>query len=217
MIDWNSIDTVFLDMDGTLLDLHFDNYFWRELVPRRYAGARGLSVTDAQAGISARYRRMEGALEWYCLDYWTRELQLDLIALKREVAAAITLLPHAEAFLQALQSLPLRVVLVTNAHPASLALKMERTGLRRFFSAVVCSHEYGLPKESRDFWARLNDWEPYRPSRAVLVDDSIAVLRAARAHGIEFGIAMRRPDSRQPPRSIDDFPAIDDLRDLMPG
>ena len=26
MINWQQIDTVFLDMDGTLLDLHFDNY-----------------------------------------------------------------------------------------------------------------------------------------------------------------------------------------------
>ena len=37
MIDWNAINTVLLDMDGTILDLHFDNYFWKEYVPQKYA------------------------------------------------------------------------------------------------------------------------------------------------------------------------------------
>jgi putative hydrolase of the HAD superfamily len=42
-IDWSRIDTVLLDMDGTLLDLRFDNWFWQELIPSRYAAAHGLS------------------------------------------------------------------------------------------------------------------------------------------------------------------------------
>ena len=33
IIDWTRIDTILLDMDGTLLDLGFDNFFWREHVP----------------------------------------------------------------------------------------------------------------------------------------------------------------------------------------
>ncbi|HBT55971.1 MAG TPA: haloacid dehalogenase, partial [Pseudomonas sp.] len=33
MLNWNAIDTVLLDMDGTLLDLHFDNHFWLEHMP----------------------------------------------------------------------------------------------------------------------------------------------------------------------------------------
>ena len=37
MINWKNIDTVLLDMDGTLLDLHFDNHFWQTFVPLRYA------------------------------------------------------------------------------------------------------------------------------------------------------------------------------------
>ena len=216
MIDWSRIDTVFLDMDGTLLDLGFDNYFWRELVPRRYAEARGLSVLDAQARVTARYQTQEGALTWYCLDYWSAELELDLIALKREVASAITAMPNAEAFLQALQALPVRVVLVTNAHPASLSLKMDRTGLDRFFAAQVSSHELGEPKESPVFWTRLREVEPFLPHRSVLIDDSLAVLQSARRQGIGQTIAIRRPDLKQPPRQIDEFTAVDDLRDVMP-
>ena len=216
MIDWNRIDTLFLDMDGTLLDLSFDNYFWRELVPRHYAQAHGLGEEEARLGIAASYGRMEGCLEWYCLDYWSTELQLDLIALKQTVADAIAIMPHAEAFLGALQRLPLRVVLLTNAHPASLGLKMQRTGLARFFSGIVCSHELGVPKEAADFWVRLNEVEPYRPRRSALIDDSLAVLDAARVHGIEYTIAVRRPDLSLPARMIDQFPAIDGLEAIMP-
>ena len=41
-IAWQEVDTVLLDMDGTLLDLAFDNYFWQKLVPEtwRRAGAQ---------------------------------------------------------------------------------------------------------------------------------------------------------------------------------
>jgi putative hydrolase of the HAD superfamily len=217
MIDWSRIDTVFLDMDGTLLDLGFDNYFWRELVPRRYAEARGLSVPDAKASIAALYQAQEGALSWYCLDYWSAELQMDLIGLKREVASGITVMPYAEAFLRALQALPVRVVLVTNAHPASLSLKMDRTGLDRFFAAQICSHELGMPKESPVFWTRLREVEPVLPSRSVLIDDSLPVLQSARRQGIGQTIAVRRPDLNQPPRQIDGFAAVDDLRAVTPG
>jgi putative hydrolase of the HAD superfamily len=41
------IDTVLLDMDGTILDLKFDSHFWRELVPTKYAAANALTVVDA--------------------------------------------------------------------------------------------------------------------------------------------------------------------------
>ena len=33
--DWSCIEVVCLDMDGTVLDLHFDNLFWLEVLPRR--------------------------------------------------------------------------------------------------------------------------------------------------------------------------------------
>lgn len=40
MLAWQEIDTVLLDMDGTLIDLHFDNYFWQRLVPERWGQER---------------------------------------------------------------------------------------------------------------------------------------------------------------------------------
>ena len=29
IVEWDAIDTVLVDMDGTLLDLSFDTFFWR--------------------------------------------------------------------------------------------------------------------------------------------------------------------------------------------
>ncbi|MGH8370476.1 MAG: haloacid dehalogenase, partial [Gammaproteobacteria bacterium] len=98
--DWSEIRTVLLDMDGTLLDLHFDNHFWLEHVPLRYAERHGLDPEQALAELMPRFREMEGTLQWYCLDHWSRELDLDIVALKREVAYLIKVLPEVETFLQ---------------------------------------------------------------------------------------------------------------------
>ena len=46
-IAWQEVDTVLLDMDGTLLDLAFDNYFWQTLVPETWGAARGLNLQEA--------------------------------------------------------------------------------------------------------------------------------------------------------------------------
>ena len=47
-LPWSDIDTVLLDMDGTLLDLHFDNHFWLEHLPQRYAELHGVSRAMAE-------------------------------------------------------------------------------------------------------------------------------------------------------------------------
>lgn len=216
MIDWEGIDTVFLDMDGTLLDLNFDNHFWQEFVPLRYAEVRGLTLAAAKHDLAPRFLAMEGRLEWYCLDYWSNELQLDLPGLKQEVAGLIAVLPHVTEFLDAVRERGARLLLVTNAHPRSLSLKMERTCLNRFFDRIICSHELGLPKEASAFWQHLDGCEPFDRRRTLLVDDSLAVLRSARSYGIVDTIAVRKADSRLPSRSIEEFPAIEDFREIMP-
>jgi len=105
MIDWQTIDTVLLDMDGTLLDLHFDNYFWLTHLPLRYAEAHQISEEEANAFLMEHIRLYEGSLKWYCLDHWSELVKMDIPALKREIQHKIQLRPYAQDFLSTLRQL----------------------------------------------------------------------------------------------------------------
>jgi 5'-nucleotidase len=217
MIDWNDIETVLLDMDGTLLDLRFDNHFWKEFVPLKFAEKEGLSVEHAKAHLIPRFKSKEGTLDWYCLDYWSDSLQLDIAGLKAELAELIAVLPHVNEFLEKIKQSPQRVLLVTNAHRDSLDLKMEKTGLQPFFDGLVSSHDFGLPKEHADFWHHLHQQQPFEKQTTLLIDDSLAVLNSARQYGIAHLVSISKPDSDMPKKEISDFPSIEDFRELMPG
>jgi putative hydrolase of the HAD superfamily len=216
MFAWDEVQVVMLDLDGTLLDLYFDNHFWQEHVPRRYASLHGLALEAAKAKLRPRFQRMEGTIHWYCLDYWSRELELDIIALKRELDHLIAVHPHVPEFLEAAAQAGKRIFLVTNAHTQSLALKMERTRLAHRFHLIVCAHDLGLPKEDPRFWSLLQKWEPFDPLHTLLIDDNPAVLRSARVYGIAHLLSIWQPDSRRPPRACGEFPALRSFLDIMP-
>lgn len=217
MLDWGEIDTALLDMDGTLLDLHYDNHFWLTHVPIRYAEKHGMSLDASLGELLPRYQAMAGTMQWYCVDYWTAELGLDIARLKEEVRHLIAVHPHVTEFLESVRRLGKRVALVTNAHHKSLSLKMRHTGLEAYFDAVICAHALGVPKEHADFWECLKGVERYDPARTLLIDDSISVLRSARNAGIAHLLAVYRPDSRQPQRNVEEFAAFDSFRDIMPA
>ena len=215
-LEWPQIDTVLLDMDGTLLDLHYDNHFWLEHVPRRYAEKHALSLDAAKEALRSRYKQIEGTLDWYCVDYWTRELDLDIALLKEEVDHLIGVHPHVVDFLDAVRARGKRLVLVTNAHGKSLNIKFRRTRLDGHFDAVVCAHDLGLPKEQPAFWDRMQAVEPFTRDTALLIDDSLPVLRSAHNYGIAHLLAVRNPDSKLPEKDVGEFDAIDSFRDILP-
>jgi putative hydrolase of the HAD superfamily len=217
MLNWKMIDTVLLDMDGTLLDLHYDNHFWQEFVPSQYAQQHGYTLEQAKAELIPHFKKMEGQLQWYCLDYWSENLQLDIAGLKRDVAELIAVLPHVEEFLERVSQTARSVFLVTNAHRDGLNLKLEKTGIAPYFDAIVSSHDFGYPKEHHGFWPHLQALHPFETQRTLLVDDSLAVLHAARTFGVEHLISISKPDSKRPKRVIAEFPAIEDFRALLQG
>jgi putative hydrolase of the HAD superfamily len=216
--DWDRIDTVLLDLDGTLLDLAFDTFFWWHHIPTHYGASRSLGTAQARELLKPRFKACEGTLDWYCVDYWSRELDLDVRALKRAAGERIGWLPGAEEFLRRLRGRGKRVVLMTNAHPEALRIKDERTGVTRYFDAVYSSHMFGAPKENPKFWAAVREVEPFDAQRSMFVDDSPAVVRAARAAGIRWIYAVRRPDSSGQPRVHDEgFPVTDGVADFLNG
>ena len=190
-LDWAGIDSVLLDMDGTLLDLHFDNHFWLEHLPQRYAEHHGIDREQADAELLPLFRDNAGQLNWYCLDFWSRELKLSIRDLKREVAHLIALRPDADTFLAALRGAGKRVALITNAHRDSLSLKLERVELAPWFDRLISSHDYGFPKEDQQFWQALHADFGFEPARSLFIDDSLPILRSARA----FGVATPGPES----------------------
>jgi HAD superfamily hydrolase (TIGR01509 family) len=217
MTDWQALDTVLLDMDGTLLDLAFDNYFWREAVPRCIARRGRLAFDATRSRLFEHYALKQGSLDWYCLDYWTRTLDLDIRALKAASSQRIRFHSGAPDFLRRLAASGRRVVLVTNAHHDALAMKRDVTGLGSFFDAMVSAHTLGYPKEDARFWPLLAAHLGLEPARTALVDDSLPVLAAARRFGIPALIAVPRPDSRAAVRAAPGYFAVEHLGELLPA
>lgn len=212
---WRSLDTVLLDLDGTLLDLAFDSAFWSTHVPAAWGAERGLSLEEAQARLRPRFEARAGTLDWYCIDFWSRDLGLDIEGLKRERAHGVRWLPGAQEFLGRVRQLGKRLVLITNAHPQTLAIKNERTAVISYFDAGFSSHTFGAPKEDPRFWQEFIKVEQFDPSRSLFVDDSLGVLRAARAAGVGTLFAVRRPDSSCGARDPQEFPAVDAVSELL--
>jgi putative hydrolase of the HAD superfamily len=216
MINWKTIDTVLLDMDGTLLDLNFDNHFWQEHVPLRYAEKHGLEIEQAKTKLFPIFKEREGTMDWYCVDYWTDQLGLDIALLKAEVDHLIAIHPHVIEFLDSLKQLDITSVLVTNAHQKSLMLKMDRTALHNHLDHVVCSHSFNMPKEDVRFWGKLKHKHPFNNKHTLLVDDSLPVLRSARQAGIKNLLAVYHPDTCQARKNVEEFQGINNFLDIMP-
>jgi putative hydrolase of the HAD superfamily len=212
---WNQIDTVLLDMDGTLLDLRFDNFFWLEVVPERFAACHSMSLEHAHLILQPRFAAKQGTLDWYCTDFWSRELGFNIASLKEELRTNVRFLPGAEDFLRALKASKLRSILVTNAHQDALRIKAQQTGLLNYLDAAVSSHQYGVPKEHPEFWLKLQADLDFDPERTLFVDDSLAVLRAARQHGIAHIIAIAHPDSTLDRRDIAEFANVTAIVELL--
>jgi len=212
---WDDITWVLLDMDGTLLDKHFDDYFWETLVPEEYARRQGMDLALARDLVFARYQREEGTLNWTDIDFWSRELDLDIPALKEGIRHLIEVHPDSQDFLDFLRGKAKPVALVTNAHYKTLSLKMNHTGLLGYFDAVVSSFDLGVPKEEVRFWEILHDRLRFNPGQTLLVDDNADALAAAKTFGVKYPLFKAKSSSRLETENHPDFPSIESFHELM--
>jgi putative hydrolase of the HAD superfamily len=204
-----------LDMDGTLLDLAYDNYMWLEHIPAEYARQNAIAEAEARDILSAKTRSMEGKLQWYCLDHWSEVLDLDIQELHRRKNDRICYLPGAREFLEVALQHEVRLLLVTNSHLDTLAIKAEVTGITEFFDAIYTSHELGHAKEDQPFWHAMREAENFDPQTTLFIDDNPSVLESARMFGIGNLLNVTRPDTRWPPRENSDFAAIESVASLI--
>ena len=215
-IDWNQIDTVLLDMDGTLLDRHFDDHFWLEHVPKRYAEKYGVGHAQAKERLYDMFRSQENTLNWTDLDYWSDQLGLDIPVLKVEIDHLIAVHPFVMEFLVYLRQHGKGIHLVTNAHGKTLDLKLRRTRIGPYFDGIVSAHDLGLPKEDPAFWGKLQERLPFVPERTMLGEDSETNLETARLFGIKYLIHVGRFSSQSAPAVSTRFSTINFFSELVP-
>lgn len=217
MIPWQAIDTLLLDMDGTLLDLHYDNYFWLEYLPRAFAAKNALDLASAKSQIETKIKKLEGTLQWYCLDYWSEILDLNIPELKKEIGSKIAVHSTTLEFLSAAKQQRKQLILATNAHRSGLAIKMHNAGIEHFFDALVSSHDYQAPKESALFWQAITEQFNLNPARCLFVDDTPRILHAAKNFGIGYLVHINQPDSKQLANPCSDFLSLPDFASLIPS
>ncbi len=202
-------------MDGTLLNLEFDNEFFSEFLPTQYALAKGVPKNVAQKDLFARYKAVEDTLQWFDIEYWGRELGLDVVGLTEQQSHKVSLHPDACAFLKHIPALGKPASLITNAHHSTLKIKVQRTGSDRYLKKMLCSSEVGAPQHHPKFWDYAQKEIGYNPTRTLFVDDSEKVLLAAREHGIRYLLHRSKPSTVAPPLPSDKFHSIEDFNPLM--
>jgi len=212
---WSEIDTILLDMDGTLLDKYFDDYFWEEYVPEQYAKANNLTPIEARKQLLKRYNRVENTLQWTDLDYWSDQLGLDIPELKCKVDHLIQVHPYVIDFLQFIRQQKKDVLLVTNAHSKTLEIKMAKTKLGNWFDRIICSEEVGEAKEQPIFWEKLETMVGFDKKRTLLADDTEKVLHSAKTYGLKHLIYVAKPSTRLEIEYSNEFPAIVYFKELI--
>jgi putative hydrolase of the HAD superfamily len=218
MLNWEKINFVILDMDGTLLDLHFDNFFWQTHIPLKYAKAHNLSLAESQEYLHIETSKVLGEIQWYCLDYWTEKLDLPIVELKKEIQHKIALRPDTLPFLDALKKTNKKVVLVTNAHPDSLSLKVERTALDEHIDLLISTHSYRATKESQILWQKLQADLKFDNDSTLFIDDSLTILDSAKKFGIKHLLSVANPDSTMPKlneEQLRGYPSVTDYRHII--
>ena len=208
---WDLIETFFLDMDGTLLDLAYDNYFWHEHIPNLYSKREKTTFKEAKIIFEDMYKKKRGTLEWYSIDYWSDILNINLKLEILNTKNRITIFPNTVEFLQTLRKNKINTILITNCPRDMLDIKITQTKLWSYFNKIVSSHDYGFAKETENFWDILNKNIIYNKEKTFFIDDNENVLKFAEKNGIKNLISINYPDSRKEKQIIDNYTSIDNI------
>ena len=215
---WKAIETFFLDMDGTLLDLAFDNFFWHEHLPKIYAKSKGISFVTAKSEFEQMYKRKENTIQWYSLKHWSDVLQIDLLSELLTTKNEIKILPKVKDFLYLLKKNNIKVFLLTNCPRDMLHVKLSQTKLWGFFDEIVSSEDFNFPKESIDFWNILKAKYTYKHDATVFLDDSKNVIDFSVKHGLKKVFLISNPDSSkksQDTRGYKSIKSVNELKEIM--
>ncbi len=212
---WREVDKVFFDLDGTLLDRYFDDYFWEQFVPEVYSSKNKIDIDQSRQLLIMTYKSVQNTLQWTDLDYWSEKLGLDIAALKYEVRHLIQSRPQVTELMNHIKSLGKEIYLVTNAHPKALQIKMEQVDLTNWFKARICSKEVGAAKEQPEFWHKFMKIIPFEKDTTLFVDDNTKVLETAREFGIKHLVHIAKPSSKVAAQYCNQYRSIGNFQELI--
>ena len=205
------------DMDGTLLDLAFDDFIWNHCLPERHAQVHQCGLEQSQQTLFQFYQQHKHTLSWYSSAYWTAKVGVDVLQLQYEHREKIAARAGCHQLLERLKAKGYRCWLLTNADQAGLQLKLENVELSPYFELMISSEELGHAKEDVGFWQKLQQLHPFDPAKAVFIDDTVAVLKGAEAFGISKLVSILQPSSSKPSRNVNElpYPALNHLTELF--
>lgn len=215
MIAFENIKTVLLDMDGTILDKYYDDFFWEVYMPEKYAEKEGLTFKEAQNVLFSMYKAEEGTLNWTDIDFWSHKTGLDVFTLKQKLSHLINPHPDAEDFLRFVSSNGKKVYLVTNAHNKVMHLKLEKTGFYKYFHKTFTSFDLGHPKERLEFWYKLRESVYFEPDNTIFIDDTEEILHTAKISGIKIPIFRGISSSKAKPKKSNAFLTIHSFKEII--
>lgn len=201
------------DMDGTILDLNFDRSVWHHRLPEKVAAVSGVSLNVASDIVKNKLAPLKNTLNWYDLDYWSKEFGLDIGEIEIEMSHLIKPRTGAINYLKKAKGGNL-MILASNAYPKSMSRKLSLTGIATYFDIIISSHEIGFCKEDLKFWEKLQTQIGLSPSKTVLVDDNLTVLRTAKRFGIKNLFGIKNPSSQGAPVSDSEFQLINNFEEI---
>jgi putative hydrolase of the HAD superfamily len=157
------------DVDGTLVDLRFNELIWNEGIPLLYAEKMGIGLEEARKHVKQEYDRVgENRLEWYDIRYWFRYFGLEGW---RELLKSyeVTIYPEVPWVLNTLTK---KYDLIAATNLTREFLDMEMKDLRNFFKHVFSStSDFKQVKKTIGFYSKICDILQIKPQEMVHVGD----------------------------------------------
>lgn len=203
------------DMDGTLLDLAYDDFIWNTQVPEHYMEKHQTTASQTKVLFNHYHQQYQHQLPWYSTTFWSQQLQLDVLKIHQNHAERISVRPGCKELLQQLTSAGHECWLITNADLATLQLKLEKTQIHTYFKHIISSEQIGHAKEDIEFWPTLKLRYPFSIQHSTFIDDTLPVLQQAKAFGFKQLWSIKQPSSTGKIKQNNHFPMLDQLTDLL--